>query len=45
MTTDMEHRLRAAFEARTAAVPAPPEPDWEAAPAPAPGASAFAAPV
>jgi len=30
---DMEHRLRAAFEARTAGVPAPPEPDWDAAPA------------
>ncbi|GAA0267766.1 hypothetical protein GCM10009527_075050 [Actinomadura nitritigenes] len=34
MTTDIEHRLRAAFEARTAAVPAPCEPDWDTAPAP-----------
>lgn len=32
--TDMENRLRAAFEARTAGVPAPAEPDWNAAPAP-----------
>ncbi|MFI0451514.1 hypothetical protein [Actinomadura sp. 6N118] len=31
MTTDLESRLRHAFEARTAGVPVPPEPDWEVA--------------
>lgn len=29
MTTDLERRLRHAFEARTAGVHAPPEPDWD----------------